>query len=342
MLIEVGCKRKVWKQDENGFSRTYEWVSQGNLLDDRACVGDRYKKDKVPEIRLRSTRMKRSASRLSRGRVRTKVYTTIEHQKVREVDAKKESISIDLILTMIWVDPRIRYKFSTEHLLSGGLFLGPEASNQMWTPDLHIDDRVYFKEEQEWNSLISLKVALPTSINNDNQASQIFNPYSDTLVEMRRELKVTIYCHFDLSTYPMDQQNCNLKIGSAAKSVTFVLFNETGTVHEDEKYESDNFNISVEFFDGKLDNGRNKIGLKVEMCRLQTSFIFMYYIPSISIVLVSLIGFVIPITAIPGRVGLLVTQFLTLTNLFIYQMVSNALITNLRQKLLNYKEKLGS
>ena len=223
MLIEAGCKRKVWEQDENGFSRSYKWVSHGDLLDDRACVGDRYKKDKVPEIRLRSTRMKRSASRLSRGRVRTKVYTIIEHQKVREVDARKESISIDLILTMIWVDPRIRYKFSTEHLLSGGLFLGPDASNKMWTPDLHIDDRVYFKEEQEWNSLISLKVALPTSINNDNQTSQIFNPYSDTLVEMRRELKVTIYCHFDLSTYPMDQQNCNLNIGSAAKSVTFVL-----------------------------------------------------------------------------------------------------------------------
>ena len=153
MLIEAGCKRKVWKQDENGFSSTYEWVSHGNLLDDRSCVGERYKKDKVPEIRLRSTRMKRSASRLSRGRVRTKVYTTIEHQKVREVDARKESISIDLILTMIWVDPRIRYKFSTEHLLSGGLFLGPTATDNMWTPDLHIDDRVYFKEEQEWNSL---------------------------------------------------------------------------------------------------------------------------------------------------------------------------------------------
>ena len=39
-------------------------------------------------------------------------------------------------------------------------------------------------------------------------------------------------------------------------------------------------------------------------------------------VLVSEIGFVVPITAIPGRVALLVTQFLTLVNLFIYQMVN--------------------
>ena len=46
----------------------------------------------------------------------------------------------------------------------------------------------------------------------------------------------------------------------------------------------------------------------------------MYYIPSILIVLVSEIGFVVPVTAIPGRIGLLVTQFLTLINLFIHQM----------------------
>ena len=34
------------------------------------------------------------------------------------------------------------------------------------------------------------------------------------------------------------------------------------------------------------------------------------------------IGFIIPVTVIPGRVSLLVTQFLTLINLFIHQMVS--------------------
>ena len=41
-----------------------------------------------------------------------------------------------------------------------------------------------------------------------------------------------------------------------------------------------------------------------------------------AIVVVSIMGFIIPASAIPGRVALLVTQFLTLINLFIYQMVS--------------------
>ena len=263
------------------------------------------------------------------------MYTTIEHQRVREVDDKKGFISIDMILTMIWIDPRIRYRFSTENLLSGGLFLGSDASSKYWIPDLHVDDRVSFKEDEEWNSLISSKIALPNNFNRQNETTQIFNPNADTVVEMRRELKVSVYCRFELATYPMDQQTCGLKIGSASKSVTFVLYDKTGTIHQEDEYESDNFNNSVRFFDGNLNHGRNRVGMVIEMCRLQTSFIFMYYIPSISIVSVSLIGFVIPITAIPGRVGLLVTQFLTLTNLFIYQMVSRSFSVSIVLRLKN-------
>ena len=160
LLIEAGCKRKVWEEDENGVSRSYKWISHGTLLDDRACIGDRYKKHKVPKIRLKSTRTKRSSEVRSYGRIKTKVYTTIEHQRVREVDDKKGFISIDMIITMIWIDPRIRYRFSTEDLLSGGLFLGSDASSKYWIPDLHVDDRVSFKEDEEWNSLIIISQTL--------------------------------------------------------------------------------------------------------------------------------------------------------------------------------------
>ena len=63
------------------------------------------------------------------------------------------------------------------------------------------------------------------------------------------------------------------------------------------------------------------IKMAIKMTRLGTSYMVEYYLPCIGIILVSEIGFVIPVTAIPGRIGLLVTQFLTLTNLFIHQMV---------------------
>ena len=71
----------------------------------------------------------------------------------------------------------------------------------------------------------------------------------------------------------------------------------------------------------EIKDGSNTIGIKITMNHAITPFFVKYYLPCIAIVLVSMIGFAIPLNAIPGRVALLVTQFLTLTNLFIYEMV---------------------
>ena len=145
-------------------------------------------------------------------------------------------------------------------------------------------------------------------------------------IEQRYEMKFTVYCNFDHSRYPIDEQECNVSIASHSKSEVFVLkpfLDHEGHMHgAANEYQSDNFQMSIQFFDDTIDHGNNTIGITVTMCRLQHSFIFMYYLPCITIVLVSMIGFVIPVSAIPGRIGLLVTQFLTLTNLSIHQMVS--------------------
>ena len=138
-------------------------------------------------------------------------------------------------------------------------------------------------------------------------------------------MKFTIYCNFTYSRYPMDQQSCNINIGSASKSAIFVLqpapCDQKCDYHVKNTYQSDNFNMKIEFFDNENREGKSTIGINIDMCRILYSYLFMYYIPCITIVLVSLVWFVIPISAIPGRVGLLVTQILTLTNLLIHQMV---------------------
>ena len=138
---------------------------------------------------------------------------------------------------------------------------------------------------------------------------------------MKYGLRATVYCDFDISRYPIDDQTCNVSVGSHAFSAIFVL-DKNDQYHHPDKYQAAGFDMSITFFDKNLDDGRNTVGLGIEMKRIMTPFIFKYYAPSMIIVLVSMISFVIPVTAIPGRVGLLVTLFLTLINLFINEMVS--------------------
>ena len=64
-------------------------------------------------------------------------------------------------------------------------------------------------------------------------------------------------------------------------------------------------------------------GIKVliELERRLLPFILKYYLPAMASAVVSLVNYLIPVDCMPARVSLLVTQFLTLTNILIYQQV---------------------
>ena len=68
-MKDAGCKEKQWVQV--GSKRKYKWVGKGTLLEEGVCIDRNYRKISVPEKGI------------------TKVYTTIEYQKVRDVNDKK-------------------------------------------------------------------------------------------------------------------------------------------------------------------------------------------------------------------------------------------------------------
>ena len=111
-----------------------------------------------------------------------------------------------------------------------------------------------------------------------------------------------------------------MKLGSRYRSkLNFVLYDPHNKIHEANNYEAAGFNLTASLID---DSSDGNIELRLQMDRVLSPFLFKYYLPCMAIVVVSQISFVIPPNAIPGRVALIVTQFLTLTNIFIYQMVS--------------------
>ena len=274
------------------------------MLEKGVCIGANYKKSFVPE------------------EGRTIVYSTIEYQKVREVDAKKRTLTIDFVLNMIWLDPNIRVNFSDGNIDKGGIILSQGAVQKIWTPDLYIINRA----EEEWKSLKTSKVLSTNEFKRIQQISDSKHlvDFAAT-IELKYEIKATVYCNFEYYKYPLDEQNCNVEFGSSSFGAIFNLYDKTEEYHNDSVHDDDalNLNLKITFFDnGNSHQGNNTVGIRINMNRLTKSFVMKYYIPCIAIVLVSEIGFVIPITSIPGRVSLLVTQFLTLINLFIYQMVS--------------------
>ena len=82
--------------------------------------------------------------------------------------------------------------------------------------------------------------------------------------------------------------------------------------------------LQLTFVDGNLTSTHDiyaQIGFDITMDRILQPFLLQFYVPAIIIVMVSQSSFMVTLSAIPGRITLVVTQFLVLTNVFIHQQV---------------------
>ena len=311
LLIEAGCKK--WEDTSNNQNiKMYDWVGRGTLLADGACVDSHYAKHAVPE------------------KDRTNVYTTIEDVKLRAVSAMEGTMSVDFRLTMTWMDPLIRTEMTSNDEQKEDIVLGPDAIAEIWNPDTYILNRRSFTLDNEWASLKTAAILASDRFNLLESTSTVKNQTLKTTIELMYEIKSTVYCDFDLSTFPIDQQTCSLSFGSGSYGATFVLYDPTISYHGNTSMHAGNFEILITFFDEKINNGSNTVGFTIQMNRLIASFFLMYYVPCMAIVLACALSFVMPEYP-EGRVALLVTLFLTLVNLLIYQMVCSLIKTFLQR-----------
>ena len=102
----------------------------------------------------------------------------------------------------------------------------------------------------------------------------------------------------------------------------FQLYDPDNSSHSDQTYHLSDLKLFVSVAEDKdVTRLQQSIGLDINIQRKLGSYVLKYYLPCIIITMVSQCSFVIPLESLPGRVALVVTQLLTLTSLFIHQMV---------------------
>ena len=142
-----------------------------------------------------------------------------------------------------------------------------------------------------------------------------------TVVVTITDWRMTVPCNFDHSMFPFDTHYCRFRVTNKdSREIIPRLYPgmSTDKIMTISKY---GFTITGYLDEGINGKNHSYVGLKFKMKRTLPPFVYQYHLPSAAIVLVSQLSFIIPASAIPGRVGLLATLFLTLTNLFINHMV---------------------
>ena len=137
------------------------------------------------------------------------------------------------------------------------------------------------------------------------------------LIYIEVKFRLTIECRFNYKKYPMDTQICGLRFTSDnLNRLNTILIDPVGKCKQiDEGYELNGFHITTACVND------TKIGIDFTLKRDIMSYLLQFYLPSAIIVFVSQTSFVIPLSATPGRISLVVTLFLALTNIFINEQV---------------------
>lgn len=294
---------------------------KGHLLDKYACLNSNYRQFKPPNS-----------------------FTTVnigwflDMPKILDVKEKMGTIKIGLDETIFfWEDPRIKINFDNienEKLHrvplepSDKFVLSIFPYNDICNPDTNENSN--FKMWTPINQRINIHGELSREAEGSESlwgiqdyGLRFTEPLNESnpLMHMRMKLKVTIRCEFEHVGYPMDTQKCSLRIYSHRMQPLNIFFYDlSGICNEPEPtYERNGFLISSSCVNQT--DGQNEIGIDFSLKRSINKYLFQYYLPSAIIVIVSQTSFFIPLSAIPGRIGLVVTQFLALTNIFINEQV---------------------
>ena len=248
---------------------------------------------------------------------------------IRNVDDDKMTITIDLHIMLYWIDNRILTNFTEDQKREGRIPFGVKQVEHIWTPDLYVYNTSNFKVLSAMDPLAGL--AILTNFYWDQDEYKKGPTLNGTFIEYYVETEVTIYCNFHLHLYPMDEQECELKIGSSnyGPGIEYQLIESIWKdIYGIGSYHSKDFYVEIHFQESKNDylgsdyfSGLKEVGFKIKLKRCILSYVFKYYISCAAIVIISQISFLIPPDQVPGRIALLVTTFLILVNIFIGQQV---------------------
>ena len=255
----------------------------------------------------------------------TSIYIQILEQNAIRLDEGKNELELHIKGRLFWEDERIHTNFGASDMKNGRLMVSWEKMKAIITRGEMIWIPTFFARDL-------VKVTSPYGDNSFNVFTNLEfltnNPFNAniTFVRLSFTVKLTLLCDFHYENYPMDTQLVPLRFFTeTSQNLELHLYDPENKNHRSEtSLDRLGFDITTNFVETSAseNSGAFEVGFDMILERIYRPFIYQYYIPSFTIVCVSTFSFIVPLTAIPGRISLAVTNLLCLITMYINQMVN--------------------
>jgi hypothetical protein len=285
----------------------------GQVIAKGVCINDDYEPNKAPNQMIEP--------KMYQG-----IHVSFLHQEVLNVEEKQKRLKMDVRIGLWWRDDRIMTNSSLLNTTSWIFPIAPGITfawyekkswyNKIWYPQAINFEHVFEFKLKQWPATI-------LHVSSGELMTEHFLNTNSTLIFVYKEYLLDLACDFNFTAFPMDIQFCQFQLTNKYfRDMQLKLFSLLEK-HEPERYIKDGFDITLTYVadDGMNDKSISYVGIKLDMRRLIHPYLYQYYVPCIAIVCVSQASFIIPPSSVPGRLGLVATQFLTLTNIFIHSNV---------------------
>ena len=237
-----------------------------------------------------------------------KYHFTFNIIEVQEVNDKMQTVSIVMYFRIKWLEPRLTIEknhseWNETTWVDGSLSYSSAILEQIWYPDLEIEGIKEFKSQTITKHMSNVQV------------------YPTKHIRYGVRVEITISCHMNFDKYPMDSQQCPFQVNSYFSTEQTAICTSEFTYNE-QKQRNLQYSISIQSLPieyqvlGVTANRFSACGFYISLKRKRTQIFFQVYLTSMLFVIVSWASFLINPDIVPGRMGLLVTIFLVLINIF--------------------------
>ncbi|XP_065064973.1 glycine receptor subunit alpha-3-like isoform X2 [Rhopilema esculentum] len=222
----------------------------------------------------------------------TQVSIQIGLLAVGPVNLQRMTMGSDILLRLWWQDPRLAFDNNTD------LTLSENPAALIWIPDVYIFNAIETKNHKALKRNLRVKIG----------------PSGNIYISWR--LTIEFSCDMNFQLFPMDTQICTMNLESFAytsKEVSLEWIQIAEAIEFTRNPKLSGYTIkAIGNVTDQFDYAKFKILQAVFSLKRQFHFyLYHTYIPSCLIVILSFAGFWIPVHAIPARVTLIVTSFLT-------------------------------